>query len=376
MVVVSLLVLPLCLLLWLLAFDRMFRGRPILDWEPRRRVPWNGVDLLMAAMIGLIVLLLTQWLVASLLDLPTGGWALEDLRPTQQIAIISAFSMSSVVTMALAACFFRWRSGATWSDLGICSTQFPRDVQIGVAGYLMLIVPMLFIHFLAQKLLATEEQHPFVELLSKDPQLGYLLPIALAACIAAPLAEEFFFRLALQGWLETFMARRSPVRLGADLPPDKDSTADDGSCLTGHSLSADDVLCNSASQVASSPADVSAQEGSESDAAEWDHLSAAADSAERPSRQPRMETPEQPESAEEPPGWFAHFWPIAVSSLIFSLAHFGHGAAPVGLFFLAIGLGYIYQRTHRILPTMIVHFLVNLTAILQLWEYISSRAPS
>ncbi|HTN76424.1 MAG TPA: CPBP family intramembrane glutamic endopeptidase, partial [Pirellulaceae bacterium] len=52
-------------------------------------------------------------------------------------------------------------------------------------------------------------------------------------------------------------------------------------------------------------------------------------------------------------------WPILVSALLFAGAHYSHGPAPIALFFLAIGLGYLYQRTHRLLPCIMVHFLLN-----------------
>jgi membrane protease YdiL (CAAX protease family) len=50
---------------------------------------------------------------------------------------------------------------------------------------------------------------------------------------------------------------------------------------------------------------------------------------------------------------------IVLTSLFFSLLHLGHGAAPIPLFFLALVLGYLYQRTHRLLPSMTVHFCLN-----------------
>ena len=52
--------------------------------------------------------------------------------------------------------------------------------------------------------------------------------------------------------------------------------------------------------------------------------------------------------------------------MLFALAHVGQGPAPIPLFLLALGLGYIYQRTHRIVPCIAIHFLVNLTAMVQL----------
>ena len=72
------------------------------------------------------------------------------------------------------------------------------------------------------------------------------------------------------------------------------------------------------------------------------------------------------------------FWwiPIAVSGLLFGLAHWGQGVAPVALVFLGCGLGYIYQRTHRVLPCILVHFLVNLFAIAQMAFYIVQQGAS
>ena len=52
-------------------------------------------------------------------------------------------------------------------------------------------------------------------------------------------------------------------------------------------------------------------------------------------------------------------WPIYVTSLFFALMHFGQGAAPIPLFFLSIGLGYLYQRTGRLCIPIIVHMLLN-----------------
>ena len=57
--------------------------------------------------------------------------------------------------------------------------------------------------------------------------------------------------------------------------------------------------------------------------------------------------------------------PIALSSVLFALAHVGQGASPISLFFLAIGLGFLYQRTHRIVPCIIAHMLFNAFGMVQ-----------
>ena len=63
----------------------------------------------------------------------------------------------------------------------------------------------------------------------------------------------------------------------------------------------------------------------------------------------------EPDSTIRPPP----LWPIFVSSAIFALLHAGHGPDPIPLFVLAVGLGYLYRQTHRVLPCIVVHMLLN-----------------
>ena len=47
--------------------------------------------------------------------------------------------------------------------------------------------------------------------------------------------------------------------------------------------------------------------------------------------------------------------------------HYSHGLAWIPLTLLAFGLGYIYQRTHRILPSITVHFCLNALSMGAFW---------
>ena len=67
-----------------------------------------------------------------------------------------------------------------------------------------------------------------------------------------------------------------------------------------------------------------------------------------------------------PPVW-KQWLPICFSSIIFALMHFSHGLAWIPLTVLAFGLGYIYQRTHRILPSIVVHFCLNAFSMALFW---------
>jgi membrane protease YdiL (CAAX protease family) len=63
-------------------------------------------------------------------------------------------------------------------------------------------------------------------------------------------------------------------------------------------------------------------------------------------------------------GWLPGL-PILVSAAFFATMHQGYDR--IALFVLAIFLGYLYQRTHRIFPSIVLHGCVNAVAVLQLW---------
>jgi membrane protease YdiL (CAAX protease family) len=56
-----------------------------------------------------------------------------------------------------------------------------------------------------------------------------------------------------------------------------------------------------------------------------------------------------------------------LSAAIFALLHVGQGPAPIPLFFLAIGLGYLYRQTHRVAPSFIVHLMINSLSMAVMW---------
>ena len=53
------------------------------------------------------------------------------------------------------------------------------------------------------------------------------------------------------------------------------------------------------------------------------------------------------------------YWPIIASSAVFAALHSGQGAAPIPLFLLALGLGYLYRQTGCIVAPLIVHMFLN-----------------
>jgi membrane protease YdiL (CAAX protease family) len=385
LVVLAVAVIPVSVGLWILQLVRLVRGRPLLEAVPRRAVPWSLVDLLMIGLTGLVVLALSQWWSRRQFDLPPDGWELTELNPHQQINVVLFFAVSSLFTWVAALMICHWRAGATAADLGWDRPHWRHDVALGAATFTMLIVPVLLIHYLLQRLMPIDDSHPFVDLILENPRLEYLLPIALVALLAAPVVEEYFFRVLLQGWLERLTAAlETPAELtdptspaisaptADEIEPQQESRMDDvtegvplenaaeriviqhGRAANGGETSVND------DNPYRSPADRERQ-GPESRA---DDPAGHPDGVAAEATRPRNGLPQQPTLR-----WLA----IGISSLFFALAHFGQGPAPISLFVLALGLGYLYQRTHRVLPGMVVHFLVNLTAVTQLALTVAER---
>lgn len=67
-------------------------------------------------------------------------------------------------------------------------------------------------------------------------------------------------------------------------------------------------------------------------------------------------------------------FPVLTTSILFAAAHVGSGPAPVPLFFLSLVLGYLYYRTHRILPCIVLHMCLNGCSMFVAWQMLSSGA--
>ena len=139
-----------CLVVWMAMVSRVWRGLPILAYQPRRRVPWRFFDL--------VAVLVFSVLAGSAMAIV--GRAYFGLPETPGVAVDATAELDTV--------------------------------------------------------------HPIGRLLLEEPSVATLALCLLTAVVVAPIAEEFLFRLLLQGWLEAFewrLRRRLPVlRIPLPLP--------------------------------------------------------------------------------------------------------------------------------------------------------------
>jgi membrane protease YdiL (CAAX protease family) len=222
--------------------------------------------------------------------------------------------------IVLASIVYLWlRCWPDIGDLGFLPWRPRYDLRLGVWTFIAALAPVFAIQYLLTRWIKSE--HPVQLLLSENSSPRVLLLCFLSAVLVAPLTEEFLFRVLLQGWMEAVAIRwrREP--------------APDSSVM--------------------------------SDADGPDQSAALPAGGENPYAAPLQSSlplaPTTGPTARLMPG------PIILSSLAFALVHLGHGPDPIPLFVFALLLGYLYQKTHRIWPSLVVHACLNAWSLIMLW---------
>jgi membrane protease YdiL (CAAX protease family) len=306
---------------WAAAIARLRRGEEILPLEPRRPVPWAFVDLLLVLMVHFLLSGLGLFLLRDVwrIDVPQDIRAIGDHLIPLQIVYIA----ERLATLVFAIMLVCMRAKATAVDLGMSLDRWRYDLRIGLLGFVALAPPVYALQAILVHFFPT--QHPLIDVLLERPESLAVILVSFSVAVVAPVSEEFFLRVFLQGWLERVVAIAAP-----------------GAFPTLANKDAEDLPLAESSTTAG-------------DEARSENPYAA---------------PQAPRAAagERDPGIrAARAIPIVTSSLVFALLHVGHGPAPLPLFCLALGLGYLYQRTHRLWPCVVVHCLLNTSSLAMLW---------
>jgi membrane protease YdiL (CAAX protease family) len=302
----------------------MRRRGPLLPYEPRRPVPWGAVGCILAVMY----LLTTAYSVLSGEGDGATGGSPHSLAPSTLVAAMlqQLFIVGGVLFVI--ALFTK----ATLRDLGVAANkgQRVRDVLVGAAACLAALAPVHIVQMFLMYVFFPEQMqsgHPLVKMvMTAPPGPGILLLTGVAAVVVAPICEEITFRLLLQGWLE----RWEDERLGWRTEATEMQMTNDEARMTNEegSRSEDSSIVNRHSSF-------------------------------------------QPEPPPLGIAGLSYSWfPIVISAALFGVAHYGYGPEPVPLFLLGLVLGYLYQRTHRIIPGIVAHALFNLFTIVMLWRMV------
>jgi membrane protease YdiL (CAAX protease family) len=305
---------------WIYIFGRWRGHGVVLPYEPRRAAPWGPGAALPALVFTLLVVMQAFESAAA----EQGG----RIRDGQEIA--SSITAMLLLQLFLSGGFFFMIAlmyRATAQDFGLprSGREALRDVGIGIVTCFAALVPVLTVQAFLQWLMGRENdlsQHQLIQMITGAGAIdaSVMLLACVSTVVVAPICEEVAFRLLFQGLLEK--REDEVVRIDPEGGPD-----------------------------------------------EWT-VQAWNTTLEDSTKPLLMRGPARRGLAGLPYGWM----PIVASSLLFGLAHAGYGPEPVPLFLFAILLGYVFQRTHRILPCIVAHALFNAVTMLALWRFIVLEA--
>lgn len=163
---------------------RVRRGLPVV--EPRSHPPatWGGAEVAAVALSFLCLLV------------GAGTWVDQESPVTMQLLVgIVAQAGATLAGVALLR-----GTGASWSALGFSGVRWGDDLRLAVGGLALVLAPLLALAALLDRIVPYE--HVVVSLLQRHRDPATIAVAAVAAIVVAPVAEEFFFRRVLQGWLE------------------------------------------------------------------------------------------------------------------------------------------------------------------------------
>ncbi|MGA2035230.1 MAG: CPBP family glutamic-type intramembrane protease [Thermoguttaceae bacterium] len=275
----------------------------LLPYQPRRRVPWSGWDIL--------------------------------------LVLLFFFLASSSVSFVLRA---------------VLPAEWTRTVTIG-------------------PLETSAGEHPAMRLL-RGADFGVFLAVAVVVVVVAPVAEEFFFRVLLQGWLEALQRRyrrQMPtlrrIAPGAAGPIVLTSLLFGGMHLRGDSppqrpeyllamlaAQAGVYLCTLVFAVGL----MRLKAGATAADLGWAPAKLLAD----------VRLGLAAFMALAIPIYLLQFviaWRLSAWRLPRNMAD------PVTLFFFALALGILYHRTHRIAPSLVVHVALNATSLAMAWWLVGGK---
>lgn len=345
------------LLGWISAISWLRMGGKSIPVEPRRPAPWGLIHF-----VGIFVLFLViGGVTIRLFDQLLFGPIIAEYPEEQQTALTAmgrmfAGSFSQIITMIVASIMIAFTTRATAADLGWSLKHIGYDIVVGL-GAAILFLPI--IQILMATLVYTLDQkydHPLIEALSSGPVLLMYTGAFFAAVIAAPITEEFLFRVILQGLLE----------------------ANATSNFSWTRLILGDIFEPHPSQASTPPVEGQSHDPSPYRPPYTDASSSQTlESAEPLSGSINMYSdPVQSESVRLDKSRTAvPMWPLFVSGTLFGLAHAEYGPSWIPLILMGLVLGYLYRCTHRIWACWIVHIALNAISMIGFGLQILSGKP-
>ncbi len=313
---------------------------PLAAWTPRKAVPWAVVDLVIVVGLYLVALLAVGFAMEMLGWLPEKATEMSKLSLDERQRFMVVNTVVSLLVCLVGLSLVAIRSGASARDFGFSWGELWSDLRLGLIGFVMLAPPV----YALQGLLVyfwKKSEHPVMEMFKDAPDAGFFALLFVSAAIVAPVVEELLFRVLLQAFLEKAYSFRGEAQ---------------EMFFGGRAESA-----------------VMAGPGKLESVAGPALILPLDENPYAPPQAALVEGDAETISTDQPELRGAAAWaPIGVTSAIFAALHWSHGPDWVALFFLAAGMGYLYQRTHRLLPSLVVHAALNGLSMWGLWVQVSA----
>ncbi len=329
------------LLSWIFLAVRARRGLPWLSAKPQPPSVWGLADLV----VVVVLVVACQTLFASAYVRLSGVEISRLEGKPLPAAVSTAASFGNLAALGLTLAWLALRFQISPNRVGFRSEHWWRQLQIGVIATLA-VLPIVYLMMAAVSIgLDTAYKHPLLDEIRASATLGSYLLGVLTAVLLAPLAEEFLFRVILQGWLQAIpFSSPQQIIIGANYNQRRDE------------LQSQVIL---ADIIASPPSNQDFYEQATS-------LPISPTEAEKSLEiePPQLVSPGKPDETalkHIPP-----VWPAIVTGILFGLAHWGYGLSFIPLIALGIVLGLIYRSTNSIWPCLLMHMALNGTSMLGL----------
>ena len=321
---------------WYMAIVRLKRKQELIPYQ-RSECVLGFVDLIAIFVIWLGAQIAVGVILVGLVGTTALG---ADLLAEHGVLLLYLSAATGIASFVLGGGFLLLRYRTT-NSFGLRFNQLRKQITYGIVVFAMLFPPMLLLQWLLS--LFVEYEHPVLDALTSDPSFVSIFSCWSAAVLAAPLVEEFLFRGVFQHWLERLSVSKitdNQVLLGGPSISESNRLTAEKKLLDHQSIPTAELVEPNEAVFKGSTTDFS-----------------------NPYQSPyaKADLPVEPELSAGPK---VAYWPILVSSVSFAVVHIGQGLAPIPLFILALGLGYLFRQTGSLIGCITVHFLLNFYSML------------
>lgn len=302
---------------------------------------------------------------------PTEAKSAEKLS-SRQVVLSGVFALGELLAVFVVGIFMRARTGSRCASMGWHPRVAGRDIGIGIVILMMTLPLLLMLSAAVNAISGVTYNHPVIDMMKQFPWL--LGVVAWQAVIVAPIAEEFFFRSVLIGWLESihFGRTKNAAIFGWNPIRRRDNSV---------AMSHESTFMPIEKETIQSPNpeskrnDSQAPPNPQSDALFQNPYFASPRINTDP--KPILETPR--ERVGDNDGTVGEFhppwWPAIVSGILFGVAHISYGLSWIPLAVFGIVLGRVYQFRQSLIMCITIHMVFNAINLLNLWLSLGLPPP-